>query len=95
MTEGTEITGGTEERRRTTERGARQQAGAAGPAHDGKNSGNTNAGPAARLRFRCSFRRVTRFAGLSRAAVPDLRSRSVSPFLCVNSVASVSSVTVP
>ena len=66
MKEGTEITGGTEERRRTTERGARQRAGAAGPAHYGKNSGNANEQPVRRLCFRRSFRSVTRVAGLSR-----------------------------
>ena len=92
MTELTGQHGETEQRRRETEESARQQAGAAGLARDGKNGGNTNVARVVRLRFRRSFRRVTRFAGLARAAAFPLRFFSVSPCLRVEPVLSVPSV---
>src|SRR6476469_9563591 len=92
VTEATEITGGTEEQRRAERTRARQWAGAAGPARNDTRPENTNPAPIKGLRFRSACRRVTRFAGLSRAAACPLRSSSVSPFLCGHWVISVTSV---
>ena len=91
----TELTGSHREteKRRLTESGARQRAGAAGPAYNDKNAGNANEQAADRLCFRFSCRCVTRFAGLSRAAAVGLRSFSVTPFLRIETVASPLSVT--